>query len=138
MSTPDRAETNRRNGQKSMEPTTDDGKIRSRLNALKHGMTAALPVIPGEDGEALQRRIDAWTDDLRPNSLLESHVIEQAAQISWQVERIETRSCGPTDHQRLECRGRRDLADGGLRRRAGRSARWANSRLTRRMTRTCS
>jgi hypothetical protein len=89
MSTPDRAETNRRNGQKSMEPTTDDGKIRSRLNALKHGMTAALPVIRGEDGEALQRRIDAWTDNLRPHSLLENHVIEQAAQISWQVERIE-------------------------------------------------
>jgi hypothetical protein len=89
MSTPDRAEISRRNGQKSMGPRTVEGKNRSRLNALKHGVTAALPVMPGEDGAALQGRIDAWIDDLRPRSLLESHFIEQAAQISWQLERIE-------------------------------------------------
>ena len=89
MSTPDRADTNRRNGQKSMGPKKVDGKNRSPLDALKHGMTATLPVMPGEDDEALQSRIDAWTDDLRPRSLLESHFIEQAAQVSWQLERIE-------------------------------------------------
>ena len=88
MSTPDRAEISRRNGQKSMGPKTVEGKNRSRLNAVKHGMTAALPVMPGEDGEVLQSRIDAWTDDLQPRSLLESQFIEQAAQISWQLERI--------------------------------------------------
>src|SRR5271157_5621258 len=89
MSTLDRAQISRRNGQKSMGPRTVEGKNRSRLNALKHGMTATLPVMPGEDGEVLQGRIDAWTDDFRPRSLLESHFIEQAAQISWQLERIE-------------------------------------------------
>ena len=88
MSMPDRAEISRRNGQKSMGPKTVEGKNRSRPNALKHGMTATLPVMPGEDGEVLQGRIDAWTDDLQPRSLLESHFIEQAAQISWQLERI--------------------------------------------------
>jgi hypothetical protein len=89
MSTPDRAETNRRNGQKRMGARSVGGKNRSRLNALKHGMTAALPVIPGEDGEALEGRIDTGTDDLRPRSLLESHFIEQAAKILWQLERVE-------------------------------------------------
>ncbi len=89
MSTLDRAEISRRNGQKSMGPKTIEGKNRSRLNAVKHGMTSTLSVMPGEDGEVLQGRIDAWTDDLRPRSLLESHFIEEAAKISWQLERIE-------------------------------------------------
>jgi hypothetical protein len=88
MSTPDRAEISRRNGQKSMGPKTIEGKNRSRLNAVKHGMTATLPVMPGEDGEALLGRIDAWTEDLQPRSLLEGQYIEQAAQISWQLARI--------------------------------------------------
>jgi len=89
MSTPDRAEISRRNGQKSMGPKTAEGKNRSRLNALKHGMTASLPVLPGEDGNALQGRIAAWTEDLEPRSLLEGHFIGQAAQVSWQLDRIE-------------------------------------------------
>jgi hypothetical protein len=87
--TPDRAEISRRNGQKSMGPKTVEGKNRSCLNAVKHGMTATLPVMPGEDAEALKTRIDAWIDDLRPRSLLEGQFIEQAAVLSWQLERIE-------------------------------------------------
>jgi len=45
--------------------------------------------MPGEDGEALRGRIDAWTDDLRPRSLIESYLVERAAQASWQLERAE-------------------------------------------------
>jgi len=89
MSTPDRAEISRRNGQKSMGPKTAEGKSRSRLNALKHGMTATLPVLPGEDGDELRGRILAWTEDLGPRSLIERQSIEQAARASWQLDRIE-------------------------------------------------
>jgi hypothetical protein len=89
MSTPDRAAISRRNAQKSTGPRTAEGKNRSRLNALKHGMTATLPVLPDEDAEAFRCRVDAWTDDLRPRSQIESYFIEQAARASWQLERIE-------------------------------------------------
>jgi hypothetical protein len=89
MTTSKRAKINRRNAQKSTGPRTAEGKSRSRLNALKHGMTAALPVLPGEDAEALQGRIDAWTDDLKPRNEAERHLTERAAQVSWQLERIE-------------------------------------------------
>ncbi len=85
----DRAEINRRNAQKSTGPRTIEGKNRSRLNALKHGMTADLPVLPEEDSKKFQERIDAWTDDLSPRSLLESFFVERAAQESWKLERIE-------------------------------------------------
>jgi hypothetical protein len=89
MSTPDRAEINRRNAQNSTGPRTVEGKNRSRLTALKHGMTATLPVLPSEDAEAFRGRVDAWTDDLRPRSEIESYLVERAARASWQLERIE-------------------------------------------------
>ena len=39
-------EANRRNAKKSTGPRTADGKSRSRFNALKHGMTAQIVLLP--------------------------------------------------------------------------------------------
>src|SRR5258707_261267 len=49
MSTLKQIEANRLNAQHSTGPRTTEGKSASRLNALKHGLFAADPVIPGED-----------------------------------------------------------------------------------------
>src|SRR4051812_78713 len=51
---------NRANSKRSTGPTTEAGKLRSRLNGLKHGLRAELPVLPGEDPEELLRRLDIW------------------------------------------------------------------------------
>ena len=61
-----RAEANRRNAQKSTGPRTAAGKDRARFNAVKHGMRAKTVILPGEDPDALQARLDAWTNDLQP------------------------------------------------------------------------
>ncbi len=61
----------------------------SRFNAVTHGMTAELDFLPDEDASALRGRIDDWTADLRPRSQLEYDLIERAARISWQLERVE-------------------------------------------------
>jgi hypothetical protein len=82
---PDRAEINRRNAQKSTGPRTPEGKSRSRLNALKHGLTARTPVLPGEDAEAHQARIETFVTSLEPRNELEQYLAEEAAQASWQM-----------------------------------------------------
>src|SRR3954447_14877453 len=82
-----RAEISRRNGSKSRGPRTPEGKDRSKFNALKHGMDAQTPVLPGEDAEAYRGRIDAWTADLRPRNDFEQFLVRQAARVSWQIER---------------------------------------------------
>ena len=86
---PDRAEISRRNGAKSKGPKTPEGKERSKFNALKHGMSAKTLVLPGEDAEVLQIRINTWTDDLQPQSDLERDLIVRAAALSWQLDRAD-------------------------------------------------
>jgi hypothetical protein len=105
----DRAAINRRNARKSTGPRTAAGKDRSRFNALKHGMTAKTPVLPGEDAEALQRRRDAWTADLAPGNAVERYLVDRAVQASWQLDRADRADVArltaliqsDTDHQAL-------------------------------------
>jgi hypothetical protein len=57
---------NRANALKSSGPKTAEGKAISRLNAVKHGVYAETVSIPGEDGEAFDRRFNSWSRDLNP------------------------------------------------------------------------
>ena len=84
-----RIEANRRNAGRSTGPKTAEGKERVRLNALKHGLTAATVVLPGEDVAALEARVDAWKDDVRPGGPLEDYLTERAAHASWQLDRAD-------------------------------------------------
>ena len=69
MASEKQIEANRRNSRKSSGPKTAKGKARVRLNAIKHGLTAATVVLPGEDPAVLEARVEAWKDDLRPPGL---------------------------------------------------------------------
>src|SRR5947209_1470448 len=84
-----RAESNRNNARMSTGPRTAEGKSGVSLNALKHGLTAATVVLPGENAEALQERVEAWKDDLRPRGAVEDYLVERAAVVSWQVDRAD-------------------------------------------------
>ncbi len=46
MSSPNRTEINRANSQHSTGPKTQAGKARTSLNALRHGLTSQLMVMP--------------------------------------------------------------------------------------------
>jgi hypothetical protein len=89
MSSAKKTEANRRNAQKSSGPKSAEGKSRSRCNAIKHGMRATLAVLPGEDEAAFSSRVDGWTRDLKPRNEAEQYLVDRAARVSWQLDRVE-------------------------------------------------
>ncbi len=84
-----RAEINLRNSARSTGPRTPEGKLRSKMNAVKHGMTARTPVLPGEDPDAFRDRLDSWAEALAPADAVEQFLVEQAATASWKIERAD-------------------------------------------------
>jgi hypothetical protein len=59
------------------------------MNAIKHGMTARIPVLPGEDPETFRQRVEGIVDSLAPRNALELALAEQAALSLWKIERAE-------------------------------------------------
>jgi len=84
---PQKMEANRRNAQKSTGPRSAAGKSRARFNALKHGATAQIPVLPGEDPALFHGRLDAYHADHQPRSAQECELIERMALLSCQLDR---------------------------------------------------
>jgi hypothetical protein len=89
LSAAERAAISRQNGQKSKGPKSPEGKARSRFNAIKHGLKAKLPVLPGEDPQQYQGLLDAWIADFQPRNDVEQSLIERAVTITWQLDRAE-------------------------------------------------
>src|SRR5262249_46447125 len=87
--TTDRAEINRRNARRSTGPRSPEGKSRSRLNAVKHGCRARLPILPGEDPEVYRDRLDAWVDAFAPPAAVAPCLVQRAAHVSWQLGRAD-------------------------------------------------
>jgi hypothetical protein len=59
------------------------------MNAVKHGMTARLPVLSGEDLQTFQQHVEGIVDSLEPRNALELALAEQAALSFWKIERAE-------------------------------------------------
>ena len=84
-----RAEISRKNGCMGRGPVSPEGKTRSRMNAVKHGMTARIPVLPGEDPETFRQHVEGIVDSVVPRNPLELGLAEQAALSLWKIERAE-------------------------------------------------
>ena len=83
----DRAQVNKANAQKSTGPRTDAGKQRSKLNALRHGLTGHTIVLPTEDQAAYQRHSQAFLDEYRPQGATETQLVQSVTDIAWQLNR---------------------------------------------------
>ena len=59
----------------------------SRFNAVKHGLTAKTPVLPGEDPAELQAKIDAYTTSHQVRNQAEADLAKLAAMACWRAER---------------------------------------------------
>jgi hypothetical protein len=88
MSIPNRAEINRANAQHSTGPKTEAGKKQSSLNALRHGLTAQIVVMPTEDPEAYQHHLKSFTGEYSPSGATEANLVQALADTSWRLNRI--------------------------------------------------
>ena len=83
-----RAEAARRNAQKSTGPRTPEGKARSSMNAVKHGLTAQAAVLPGEDPDELESLARLFTAQLKPMGPLQRLLVERIISLTWKLRRV--------------------------------------------------
>jgi hypothetical protein len=88
MSTPNRVEINRANSLHSTGPKTEAGKSKSSLNALRHGLTGQIVVMPSEDLQAYQSHLESFTGEYHPKGATEANLVQALADCSWRLNRV--------------------------------------------------
>jgi len=83
-------EANRRNALQSTGPRTEAGKKTSSLNALRHGLTARVVVLPSEDLDAYRRFSDEFLASLAPETFAERQCAQTIIDTQWRLNRIRT------------------------------------------------
>jgi hypothetical protein len=80
-------QANRRNTQLSTGPVTEDGKRRSRQNAVRHGLTAETVIDALEDAEDYVAFEMAVTADYDAQSAVERELVLRLASLLWRLRR---------------------------------------------------
>ena len=95
-------EANRRNARRSTGPTTEEGKQRSRCNAVRHGLTAETVIGALEDAEHYKAFEAAIIADYDASSAVERELVLRQASLLWRLRRATTIETGlfeiQTDH----------------------------------------
>lgn len=79
---------NRRNARTCTGPLSLEGKQRSRLNGVRHGLaTTATMVLPDEDVAAFEDLREALWRDLAPDGGLQEQLVERACLLLWRLAR---------------------------------------------------
>ena len=82
-----RIEANRRNALLSTGPVTEEGKRRSRLNAVRHGLTAETVIDALEDAEDYAAFELAVAADYDAQSAVERELVLRLASLLWRLRR---------------------------------------------------
>jgi hypothetical protein len=87
-------QANRRNARESTGPITEEGKHRSRCNAVRHGLTAETVIGALEDSEDYQAFEAAIIADYDAQSAVERELILRLASLLWRLRRATTMETG--------------------------------------------
>ena len=77
----------RANGAKSQGPTTPEGKAKSALNSLRHGLLAGLLVLRTESDAKFLAILNRYLDEYHPEGQTENRLVEVIAAAQWLEER---------------------------------------------------
>ena len=81
-------EASQKNGSKGLGPITPIGKLRSSMNAFKHGVYAHQFVTLGEDPKEFETFYEAVFDYVQPENILDQDVVEQFIFCAWKQKRL--------------------------------------------------
>src|SRR5205809_2790340 len=87
MTTFKQIEANRRNARRSTGPTSEEGKLRSRRNAVRHGLTAETVIGALEDAEDYKAFEAAIIADYDAESAVERELVLRLAGLLWRLRR---------------------------------------------------
>jgi hypothetical protein len=86
-------EANRTNGAKSSGPTSLDGKDRSKMNAVKHGLTSRPGLITEGDGresiEDYEQLRTSVREEFAPETLYDVARADHITELSWRAQRAQ-------------------------------------------------
>jgi hypothetical protein len=90
----DQISASQANGARSLGPVTPEGKKRSSMNAVRHGLLARCVVLDNESRECFDQLLVQFLDCFRPANDVELGMIEEMIAALWRQRRawaIETR-----------------------------------------------
>jgi hypothetical protein len=83
MATERQIAANKLNAQKSTGPRTEEGKGKSRLNRLSHGLASSATTVPGENPAEFIALLADLTAEHQPATATEQILVEKMAQNQW-------------------------------------------------------
>ena len=87
MTTTAQIRRNIQNAKHSTGPRTEEGKKKARMNALKHGLTAQVVLLPDEKPAEFNKRVNMFFEHYMPQEEYEVFLAERVAYCSWQMDR---------------------------------------------------
>ena len=69
-------------------PKTPEGKHRSSLNSMRHGLTSSTIVLPAEDSTKFDELLADYTGLYAPETKLELDLVHELAALRWRLQRI--------------------------------------------------
>src|SRR4030095_6384217 len=88
MASDKQIKANRLNAKRSTGPRTEIGKRTARTNAIRHGLTATILVIPGEEPAALDQFADQIFGELDPAGPTQIQLVDRIVSLLWRLRRV--------------------------------------------------
>lgn len=102
MATNAQINANRANALLSPGPTSEAGRAKSSLNAVKTGLTGRTVLLPSDDAVAYEQHVQRFFDKHKPGSDAERTLVQSLADTEWRLIRVPSLEAGIYALGRLE------------------------------------
>lgn len=87
----------RANGARARGAVTREGKRRSSMNALRHGLLAKTTVLQNESRRGFQTMLREHIECLEPRDAIERSAVEEMCSAAWRMRRLWAMECKALD-----------------------------------------